>query len=137
MPKIDNVTLTHTPGPLHGGWTLRGQTPLYRRASGELAPGNAPVVCQVINTDLTMQKGTAQGNSRLLAAAYTSYDKHCGANAIEAAEDDLLGEALEALRNTRQYVEAARNDCPRPLRDAVQYELDAIDSILAKVREEK
>lgn len=37
-------------------------------------------------------------NKRLLAAAYTSYDKHCGPRAVECAEADLLGEALKALR---------------------------------------
>ena len=43
-------------------------------------------------------------NARLLAAAYNSYDKHCGDRAVECAEGDLLGEALEALRKLRDAV---------------------------------
>lgn len=38
-----------------------------------------------------------EGNARLIAAAYTSYDKHFGQSATEAAESDLLGGALELL----------------------------------------
>jgi hypothetical protein len=33
-----------------------------------------------------------------LSAAVNSYAKHCGPSAIQCAEDDLLGQALEALR---------------------------------------
>ena len=36
--------------------------------------------------------------TRLLVSAHNSYLKHCGDNAVSAAEADLLGEALEALR---------------------------------------
>ena len=39
---------------------------------------------------------TQIANGRLLAASYNSYDKHCGPRAVECAEGDLLGEALEA-----------------------------------------
>jgi hypothetical protein len=41
--------------------------------------------------------GEREANARLLRAAYNSYDKHCGERAVEAAEADLLGQALEAL----------------------------------------
>lgn len=40
----------------------------------------------------------AIANARLLAAAYTSYDKHCGPRAVECAEGDLLGELIGALK---------------------------------------
>ena len=50
-------------------------------------------------TDGGWLKESVSGNARLLAAAYTSYDKHCVANAVECAEGDLLGQALEALQN--------------------------------------
>src|SRR5436305_13426500 len=39
----------------------------------------------------------ADNNARMIAAAANSYDKHCGAHAVEYAEADLLGEALEAV----------------------------------------
>lgn len=37
-------------------------------------------------------------NARLLCASYNSYDKHCGPRAIECAENDLLGDLLEACK---------------------------------------
>ena len=37
-------------------------------------------------------------NARIIAAAVTSYDRHCGPNAVAAAEADLLGQALAACR---------------------------------------
>lgn len=37
-------------------------------------------------------------NTRLLAAAYNSYDKHCGTNAVECAEGDLLGDLIKACK---------------------------------------
>ena len=40
----------------------------------------------------------AKPNSRLIAAAVNSYDKHCGERAVECAEADLLGELLEACK---------------------------------------
>lgn len=40
-------------------------------------------------------------NARLISAACNSYDRQCGERAIEAAEADLLGKALEALREIR------------------------------------
>jgi len=44
-------------------------------------------------------------DARLLAAAYTSYDKHCGERAVECAEGDLLGELLHACEETLRDVE--------------------------------
>jgi hypothetical protein len=41
--------------------------------------------------------GEREANARLIAAACTSYDRHFGDRAVEAAEADLLGQALEAL----------------------------------------
>ena len=40
---------------------------------------------------------SSEANARLVAAAYTSYDRHCGPRAVECAEGDLLGEAISAL----------------------------------------
>lgn len=38
--------------------------------------------------------GADEAHMRVIAAAANSYRKHCGANAVECAESDLLGEAL-------------------------------------------
>lgn len=45
----------------------------------------------------------ADANTRLIKAACNSYDKHCGPNAVECAEGDLLGEALEVCRALASY----------------------------------
>jgi hypothetical protein len=47
--------------------------------------------------DKNLSPETHDDNARLIAAAYTSYDRHCGERAVGAAEADLLGQALEAL----------------------------------------
>lgn len=44
-----------------------------------------------------------KANARLMAAAYTSYDKHGGANAVALAEADHYGAALDALRAIVAY----------------------------------
>ena len=41
-----------------------------------------------------------EATGRLLAAAYTSYDRHCGARAVGCAERDLLGTLLDACEAT-------------------------------------
>ena len=40
-----------------------------------------------------------KSNASLIVASANSYGKHCGPNAIQCAEDDLLGLALDALRS--------------------------------------
>lgn len=51
----------------------------------------------------------------LLAAAYTSYDKHCGDRAVECAEADLLGELADVLRALLD----TESDCTIERADAV------------------
>lgn len=46
----------------------------------------------------TYDNGEIDPDTRLIAAAVNSYDKHCGPRAVECAEADLLGELLEALQ---------------------------------------
>ena len=65
-----------------------------------------------------------RGNARLLAAAYTSYDKHCGERAVECAEVDLLGELLIVCKDLASRVEypgphvAARDEARRVIAKA-------------------
>lgn len=47
---------------------------------------------------------TLAKNKALVIAAITSYDKHFGPKAIEAAESDVLGQALELLRGCQRAV---------------------------------
>lgn len=64
-----------------------------------------------------------EANARLIVAACNSYDRQCGERAIEAAEADLLGKALEALRMARPSVEL----------DLIT--ANEIDAILSQARE--
>ena len=41
----------------------------------------------------------SEANASLIVAAVNSYGKHCGPAAVQCAEDDLLGKALDALRS--------------------------------------
>ncbi len=45
-----------------------------------------------------------EANRRLVVAACNSYDKHCGPRAVECAEADLLGKALDALKDVREWL---------------------------------
>lgn len=56
-------------------------------------------------------------NARLLAAAYTSYDKHFGPGAVEAAEADLLGEALQIIRDMTGNSERRQEEAKIRARD--------------------
>jgi len=84
----------HTPGPVE----LKGlQVP-------EFGPNDLLVELHVEGygpiawADGTPQGEETEGNARLFAAAFNSYDKHCGVRAVECAEGDLLGELLEACK---------------------------------------
>lgn len=73
----------HTPGPVYStGATI------------ETKKGEMLAIVQSLG-------GNYEGNARLLAAAYTSYDKHCGPRAVECAEGDLLGELLAICKEVR------------------------------------
>lgn len=61
-------------------------------------------ICQCFGPD-------ALANARLIVAACNSYDRHFGNCAVEAAEGDLLGKALEALRELADSLEI---DCQCP-----------------------
>lgn len=61
-----------------------------------------------------------QNNSLELAThAYNSYVKHCGTSALRLAEDDLLGQVLNALRDlvehgTEEMVDTGIGMLPEP-----------------------
>lgn len=43
----------------------------------------------------------AESNAQIIVASVNSYAKHCGPHAIQCAEDDLLGQALNTLQSVR------------------------------------
>lgn len=72
------------------------------------------------------------GNARLLAAGFNSYARHFGPDAVAAAEDDVLGASLEALKLAQAWLANCAVVCdmdePRPL--------PIINAILARVPQE-
>jgi len=75
----------HTPGPL----TLSSVEP----DTVHLGVGNLLIG----ETYDEFASGVGMANARLLAAAYNSYAQHC-TDPVAAAEEDLLGDCVEALR---------------------------------------
>ena len=49
-------------------------------------------------------------NLKLSVHAANSYAKHCGPLAIQCAEDDLLGQALDALRDVLPWLDDLSSD---------------------------
>lgn len=67
-------------------------------------------------------------NARLIVAACNSYQRHCP-DPVSAAEEDLLGRCVEALREVRR-------ENPMNMTGAISSETWAkIDDILSQVRE--
>lgn len=99
---------------------------------------NADVaICEPLGPDAAI-------NARLIVAACNSYQRHCP-DPVSAAEGDLLGRALEALRMAAPLLAEARealcgrddvcttsdgDDALLPLRDAINF-------ILSQAREVK
>jgi len=114
--------MKHTPGPLtpHDG-------------SSRIVDGQLQLMACAEWAYVSVEQ--AQINARLLAAAWTSYDKHCGPRAVECAEGDLLGEALEALQTILAWLEASKLTTP-PGPGLFSHsdirEVAAIRSVLAK-----
>jgi len=76
--------MKHTPGP----WELdRAQK--YFRIFGKIE-NEKYLVARIVASP------NDEANGRLIVAACTSYDRHCGERAVKCAESDLLGELLEA-----------------------------------------
>ena len=130
------MTDKHTPGPWRVG---------YSDGGGGLDDG-PPFTIQSVPRDAMVvdaTKGEVEmrsyeygvlevADARLIAAACNSYDMHCGERAVECAEGDLLGEALELCKVIRQ-------DCPLDVlayRQGANGETlkDMLDAVLAKAR---
>lgn len=77
----DTQPATHTPGP----WRIDDTYVMSPRFD-------------VIGPMRSSNGDFSEVNARLIVSACNSYDKHCGENAIECAEGDLLGELLEACQ---------------------------------------
>ena len=80
----------HTPGP-----TERVGKKIYGNL--DKSPRRAPIARCDLSHGLGEAAITDDDNARLLAAAYTSYDRAFGDRAVEAAEADLLGQIIDAL----------------------------------------
>lgn len=82
-----------------------------------------------------------EANARLIVAACNSYDRQCGERAIEAAEADLLGRALEALRKTKlvltEHIQIAKNLNDEDGEEVATDLIEQIDALLSQAREVK
>lgn len=93
----------HTPGPLA---VQNNETTIY-----SAHPDMDEIVCDCAGRAIHASffsdaPDRAEANARLLAAAYTSYDKHCSSRAVECAEGDLLGELLAACKAAAHRLES-------------------------------
>lgn len=138
----DAVSAGHTEGELifdlHNTYRNGGRTYAYIRRPGDIAPvGGIVLGVEGMPED--------RDTGRTMVAAFNSYRRHFGPRAIEAAEADLLGRALEALRMAAPLLAEARealcgrddvcttsdgDDALLPLRDAINF-------ILSQAREVK
>lgn len=114
--------MTHTPGPLH----LNGNIAWSDSAKERGGVYECRLLC---GTYVPADQNTI--NSRLLAAAYNSYDKHFGPLAVEAAESDLLGEALEVLTRVLSNYDQDVDSCAPITRGTSRVMQDA-RALLAK-----
>ena len=81
---------------------------------------------------------TSEANARLIVAACNSYDRHFGPSAVSAAEGDLLGLALEALRKVKpllfDHVQIAKNLNDEAGEDTAVELSEQIDAILSQAQ---
>ncbi len=115
---MNETKAAHAPGPLHirDDWHLFSAERMIANARGEESTSRT-------------ETEEARACARLLAAAYTSYDKHCGPRAVECAEGDLLGELLDACRRLMGSMYSAE----RAYRSLKQHDaLEFAETIIAK-----
>ena len=73
---------------------------IYLRIGDKRSDGSWPAVAKCCSSTVGARV-VVEANGALLAAAWNSYTKHFGTRAVEAAEADALGEAVELLRACR------------------------------------
>ena len=119
-------TTTHTPGP----WEVDAEFTGVKTVSGHIGMDAS----QLRPARMLGQGVNMKANARLIAAACTSYDKHCGANAVECAEADLLGELLRVCEAARKFaINAITANVDLPNFDPTQHVLvKRIDAAIDK-----
>ena len=68
------------------------------------------IICGIPNLNSHFQfvpEDNTRDSARLIAGAYSSYDRHCGDHAVECAEGDLLGECLTACKKVLRMYNSA------------------------------
>lgn len=109
-----------------GAWKLNP-------ATGEeiIADGECIVLARVPSAKSGLYNRRAPANARLIVSACNSYKRHC-TDPVSAAEGDLLGRCVEALRKVSAVRSTNWNDDDDP--DMVEA-YNAVDAILSQVRE--
>lgn len=107
--------MTHTPGPTSiskpiGGGSCKIVTMVSRHPDFDIPTDGyiADFYSGTVGSQRTPEDRMVE-SARLASAAYTSYDKHFGPRAVEAAEADLLGEALAIVE---AFEDVYRNGYP-------------------------
>ena len=100
------VSAGHTEAPWQTkhDYSLEGLATIIANVDGEIIEGSNHYTYDTVAIcadEFGEYLPNAASNARLIVAACNSYDRQCGERAIEAAEADLLGKALEALREIR------------------------------------
>lgn len=139
---------TEGPWQTKHDYSLEGLATIIANVDGEIIEGGNHYTYDTVAIcadEFGEYLPNAASNTRLIVAACNSYDRHFGPRAIEAAEADLLGRALEALRMAAPLLAEARealcgrddvcttsdgDDALLPLRDAINF-------ILSQAREVK
>jgi len=104
----NTTPVPYTPTPWHRNVSPAWKYPIY----AEIGHRDHAYVGSVVGADRSHPSTTdeqVEGNLDLIVASVNSYAKHCGPNAIQCAEDDLLDQALDALR---EYVSLDDNEDP-------------------------
>ena len=84
--------MAHTPGP----WKII--------KPGHLHADSSPFLCVEIDEEEFYSTSELKpDDAQLIVHSANSYDRHCGANAVQMAEEDLLGQALEALKEVLHH----------------------------------
>lgn len=109
-------TATHTPGP----WSLQSHGACFNLHSPDRHDHFAILVGMNHNAE-----GEHEANARLIAAACTSYGKHCGARAVKLSEEDFLGGLLCMLEN----IESNLRDSENLTRDQLLFQVQMVTSL--------
>jgi len=110
-PKVEQQSTPYTPTPWHRNVSPAWKYPIYAEVGGDWAYVGS--VMGAYHSRGKVTDAQVEGNLNLIVSSVNSYAKHCGPSAIQCAEDDLLGQALDILRKIcEDSIECDMDDGP-------------------------